>query len=233
MSNKLNDEYFKTREKHKKNSAGKTKYVFWVILCIVAYFIYSFFLNNDNTKLENVISKEEQINEHKTILSENRLFLSDSIITLKQGGYKLKILKGYSFTFLKEKGPLLVASNDSSGANIIIHFLEDNVYLKDYIENFNNKSPSYNATSEILRKDYKDENYMEKCEVTFTKNNIEYYGSIYLIKKDNECLIIQGTSDIQFWKFKNIEIYDMIDSFFTLNKKKSNKYSNSVSELLN
>jgi hypothetical protein len=213
MSEKLNDEYFKTREKHKKESAGKMKYVFFIIVCIATYFVFNFFTSK--TKVDDTQLREERIKQHEVLISENLLF-EDSVITVQQGDYRIKILKGYSYTFLNEDGPLIIASTDSSGANIILHFLEDNIHIEDYAKNL-----SYNLIGEILKKEYKEGGYMEKSEVTFTKNQTDFFGAIYLFKKGDVCLVIQGTSNVEFWESKNVEVYDMIDSFFTLNKKKS------------
>ena len=35
MNSKLNEDYFKTREVHKKNSKGNTRYLYWIIFCVI------------------------------------------------------------------------------------------------------------------------------------------------------------------------------------------------------
>ena len=44
MGYDLNKEYFKTREKHKKNEQGCWRYIIWLILCIITFIVVHFLI---------------------------------------------------------------------------------------------------------------------------------------------------------------------------------------------
>ena len=109
---------------------------------------------------------------------------------------------------------LFISSNDSSEVSVIIQFLRKEVHIEGFINEFKEKVSTYEQKSKLIKKEYPNGNFLEIADVSYIKGSVNYYGTIFILRKEADYFIIQGTSNINYWNKRNEDIYEMIESFF-------------------
>ena len=160
--------------------------------------------------------REEQIQKAVVGVIEN-VSVEDSFQFIFNESYKVKVLEGYSLVNISEKASL-ISSADSSGANVVFTILKEPITLEQFEVDFQANNNTFKIIGEVIRKDYKNGNYMETADVSFSKKGMNYNGVIFIVLKSNKCFLIQGSSLELSWENESEDIYDIIDSYFILNK---------------
>lgn len=205
--NKQNQQYFETREKHKK-SFHKKAWVIWLIILVIGIvWIYkeiSFQIDKPITE-ERIINKAEEFLYAKT----DKNFISSD------NDFQILIKKGLYYGEISKEMPLMIISKDTTETLLFVKKTTADKNYNSLIKHWKNKITKTDSTYKFF--DIIDQSSSEQRKETgrieLSKNEKKFVGKILICQRDQDIYIIQGISNEQNWNSIESDINEMIDRF--------------------
>jgi hypothetical protein len=202
--NKLNEQYFETKRKHKESyKKGGFGVSIIGLLIVGSVYIYSnrdYIFNNNETSPEEVLSSLSNYTEEPTLFDDNR--------------FRITIPAGFNYGTLDDKTRLI--ASDSSGLMLLVKVQEyrgSYTTLTERWENRLNDSNSRKYNLSLYELDSLNGVRTELSTIEAIDDSNSFEGLIKLIHVNSTIYIIQGISLKEDWINHSGEASRFINSF--------------------
>ncbi|MEP2772511.1 MAG: hypothetical protein ABJH05_10195 [Fulvivirga sp.] len=206
--NKLNEQYFETKKKHKDNYK---KSPIWITLILLVITIGIYLFSNRDFIFGNTTTSPEQLLSDLSSYSEEPLLFEDSLFTV---GLPI----GYWYKAINEKSRLFAisVSDDSTQVTTLLVKVEPSSNIKtgliNHWEQALNKGKQDKYRFQLISVD----SLNGRTELALTevdRDGSTFRGLTEIISTESNIYIIQGVTNQTNWKANNSEIANFIDSF--------------------
>lgn len=204
---KLNKQYFQTREKHRKSVWKYSKFL-WIAFLFIGLLIISLRLLLNDRDIDSNDDILARFEDFKT--AEN-----DFVYTSNDYNFEILIKKGLYFGKLSSEIPLMIVAKDTSGMIIHIKYDTTDKNYHSLIDQWQKKISKTNTSYHFsdIQEIPSSNCRKEVAEVELTKNNEDFKGKIMICQKNNKIFIIQGISKNSYWEDNMDMINEIISNF--------------------
>lgn len=207
--NDLNEQYFKTKETHRK-SVKKNAWITWGIIVLLG-------LTWIVRDIYKTVEKKEKFSEQsmENQIENFSLVLTDTIVNSDRKDFRLLIMSGLYFGYVNDEMPIMVISRDSTDLILYIKRTQTDKRYDSLIKQWESKITQTDSTYKFtdIEKITENDIRQEIGNVKLIKNNKEFKGKILIVENGMDIYIVQGISNLDSWEFKKTDIQTMINSF--------------------
>jgi len=205
--NRQNQQYFETKEEHKK-SFHKKAWIIWLIILMIGI---AWIFNEISFQIDKPLSEKQIINKTKEFLYAK----SDQNFISEGKDFQILIIKGLYYGEISQEMPLMIISKDTTETLLYVKKTTTDKNYTSLIKQWKNKITKTDSTYKFF--DIIDQSTpelrKESGRIELSKNGKKYVGKIIICQRNQDIYIVQGISNEQSWNTIESDISEMIDKF--------------------